>query len=1073
MRILACSLLLSVLGISPLLSVTANSATDERAAQYLFHRVGEPAGLTPDVVTRLFRDQRGLLWVGTREGLFLFDGYSARRFAHDPDDEGSISDTSIRAIFEDKAGSLWFGTNTGGMCRLDRGENDFKCFRPEPENENSLSNASVYAFAQDRQGDIWIGTQAGLNLISGADGRISRQPFDAGHPDGAGQEYVTALHVDTQGQLWVGTVGRGLFVKGQDDPAFVPVTAALGFEDASVFSFLEDHQGRLWVGGDRSMYHLDPGKHRLERVSLDVLTGGESVAVTSLLEWAPGQLFATTFGAGLIEVETGSGQIIRHAGRPGDPHGPGEERLTDVVSDAGGGLMVATWGAGLQRTTRASQLFSGIQQFIDATGALVRLEDVESVAGNEETGIWAGSLTSGLMAVEDGKVGKALVAFPLGDVASPASIVTVYPESGDKLWAGSVVGLAEIDTKTMDYSWYRNDPQDPASLGAGWITRMVKDKAGRLWIGTGGSGLWAMEPDGSLTGHVSEDADPTTISGDYITSLALDEFGQLWVATRSHGVNLCQTAPFSCERYDPADGADLRHHYVTAIHRDFEGMWWLGTAGGGLHRVRRGVDGLIEGFEHFGLERGLPDTTVMALQNDTDGSLWVATRRGLSRMDADRRRVVSYLESDGLVSDVFNRGAAASDGLRLYFGAVNGIVHLPVGTPFEAPSGAPLIFTQVQNLTEGLSLGGAHWVDPELSVPMGDVLQFSFALLDYEGGKHSYAYRLGDKDEWTSLDTSRQITFGDLPPGRHDLQIKGLSTRGVPALSSIPIEVIPPFWMTRWFRGLALLLLGLLILGIHSIRMAGLQRRNEALQQLTDQRERALEKLQRSESELSEAAEGLRRLASRLESAKEEERQHISRELHDELGQTLTAAKISLQMLQNDPDPSRERLQEAVGMMDSMIGQVRAISLDLRPPLLDEAGLVPALKSELQQVSKHTGLPVKLEVEDNFPALPAEIETVLFRAIQESVSNSLRHARATEILISLSLQGEKACAVIRDDGEGFDVGQARQRALRGEHLGLLGLDERVNAVGGSVRLESVAGEGTLLRIHIPVPGWKS
>jgi signal transduction histidine kinase len=255
---------------------------------------------------------------------------------------------------------------------------------------------------------------------------------------------------------------------------------------------------------------------------------------------------------------------------------------------------------------------------------------------------------------------------------------------------------------------------------------------------------------------------------------------------------------------------------------------------------------------------------------------------------------------------------------------------------------------------------------------------------------------------------------------------------------------------------------------IHSLRMAGLQKRNAELQRVHAQREKALIQLQRSEAEVSEAAQGLRRLASRLESAKEEERQHISRELHDELGQTLTAAKISLQMLQNEPGVPGEKLQSAVGMMDSMIGQVRAISLDLRPPLLDEAGLVPALKSELKKVSEQTGIKIDFSVPDDMPLFPEHIETVAFRVSQEAVSNSLRHSGASHVSVSLSLEDDDLLLTIEDDGCGFDVDEARVRAMRGEHLGLLGLDERVNAVGGRVRLESEPGRGTLLRIRLPV-----
>ena len=1048
--------------------VAASALADEGRSRdtFMFQRIGEAAGVTPNVITTLFRDRRGLLWVGSREGLYLFDGYSARRIAPDPDDPESISDTSIRTIYQDRGGALWFGTNTGGLCRLAPGGSAFDCLRPEIGRESSLSNESVYALAEDSDGALWVGTQVGLNRID--DGTVERVPFDEDHPEGPGREYVTALHFDAAGRLWVATVGRGVFLRDAPGEPFRSA-ASLGFDDPSAFSFLAGRDGELWVGGSRDVFRLAPGAGRFERIDLLPATEEGDVSVTSLIELPGGTVLAASFGRGLFEIDPDSLSVARHGSAPGDPLSLGDDRVTALLMDPGGGLLVSTWGAGMQRTTPQSRLFGGIRQFVDSKGVLSQVADVESIDGNDRLGIWAGSLSNGLLSISEGRTGLELVSVPVGDLTETPSVVAVYPEETGQVWVGSTTGLVRVDAGSLAVHRYFDDEGAPSPFGANWLTRFVRDGSGALWIGTGGGGLWRMDAGGGLTGFAHAADDPSSLSGDYVTALVLESPDVLWVGTRSLGLNRCRTEPFSCRRHDPADGAALRHHYVTAIHRDGDGAWWVGTAGGGLHRAERATDGEITGFTPFGIEQGLLDSTVMAFVEDDDGSLWIATRRGLSRFAPDRSGFANYLVSDGLVSDVFNRNAATRDSQRLYFGAVDGIVHLPAGTPFERPQAAPLAFTGAANLTTGASYIGLNGLAPRITAPHGQVLQFRFAVLDYEPGTHQYAYRLDPGSDWTRLDTSRQITFGDLPPGQHTLEVQGRSARGTLARASVPIEIVPPIWMTDWFRVLVVLALLASAIGIHRIRTASLQRRHRELQQLHQQRERALEQLQRSESELSEAAEGLRRLASRLETAKEEERQHISRELHDELGQTLTATKINLRLLQKQDGERGERLQPAVDMMDRMIAQVRAISLDLRPPLLDEAGLIPALKSELRQVADRTAMDIRLEVADGFPALPPTIETVLFRAIQEAVSNALRHASASRIDVGLFHVDGAVEVEIRDDGRGFDVDGVRQRALRGEHLGLLGVDERVNSVGGSVRLESAPGRGTVLHVRVPVP----
>jgi signal transduction histidine kinase/ligand-binding sensor domain-containing protein len=928
----------------------------------------------------------------------------------------------------------------------------------------------VYAVAEDADGTIWVGTQSGLNRIDAESGLARRVPLGPDSGQGNLAEYVTALHLDTGKNLWVATVAQGIFVRRAGEQSFSPIQARQGFLDPSAFAFMTDSEGQLWVGGVSSIFVLKDDSDTFQALSLLEWSEDEVVSVTSFVESTVGTVFAGTFGDGLFEVGRDSLRVTHHPSRPGVAGSLPESRLTGMAQDPGGGLVVSTWGAGLQRTTSATRMFSGMKQIIDSTGELTDLADVYSLVSDDSARIWGGSLTNGLLEITDGATGPEPLSVPVGDLTTRLSIVSVRPMDHERMLVGTTSGFFILDQTTRNAQWYRPDADRTDAIGPGWITAFAQDSKGEWWIGTGGAGLWKMTAAGGFAGHTNDPDDPTSLSGNYVTSLRLDESGQLWVGTRSHGLNLCRSEPFACRQHDPAKGSELRHHYVTAIHQDPAGEWWVGTAGGGLYRVELSSDGSIGSFEHFGLDRGVLDTTVVSFLDDDDGSLWIGTRRGLTRLDPARQSAANYLASDGLVSNVFNRGAAARNDEHLFFGTVNGVVFFPAGTPFAASKPAPLAFTQAQNLSlerESTSLNG---FESTVSAAHGEVLQFSFAVLDYEGGPHSYEYRLGDDREWTHLDSTRQLTFADLPPGVHELQVRGRGARGASTMASLPIQIVPPFWMTFWFRLVVLMAIALLAFTLHQVSMARLQRRNLALQELHEEKERALEKLQDSEAELHQAATGLRRLTRRLETAKEEERQHISRELHDELGQTLTAAKIQLQLLQRKEQVSGTQLQDAVDMVNSMIDKVRDISFDLRPSLLDEAGLVAALKSELKKVSSQTQVPIELDVPGDFPKVSADIETVLFRITQEAVSNSLRHSGASRISVRLSSDPDFLYAVIRDNGCGFDVEQVRSKAMRGDHLGLLGLDERVNSVGGTVTLDSEPGQGTTLHIEIPARG---
>ena len=419
----------------------------------------------------------------------------------------------------------------------------------------------------------------------------------------------------------------------------------------------------------------------------------------------------------------------------------------------------------------------------------------------------------------------------------------------------------------------------------------------------------------------------------------------------------------------------------------------------------------------------------------------------------------------------FNTGASSSDARFLHFGSVQGLLSVPRGTPLQPRPPAPVRITAIERLAKGagrpLPLAALR---AGFATNFGDMLAVEFAVLDFAETTHEYAYRMQANDAWTPLGRRRQLTFFGLAAGRYALEVRGRDVFGqwstTPVLS---FQVVPPFWMTGWFRALVVVAAGLLVHGLHSLRLHRLRQRNLVLEQLEQQREQALAQATRSQHELEEAYAGLRQLTGRLESAKEDERSRLSRELHDEFGQTLTAAKLNLQMLRRTAaDPAVEqRLAESVGMVDRMIQQARNIALGLRPPLLDEAGLVPALDHYLKSLAGRTGIGIDFEASPAAAGIPQGLNTTVFRVVQEAISNVLRHAHATVIRVALHDEPDSMRLLIEDDGVGFDPAAVKQRVKRGEHLGLLGMTERVKNAGGIITLDSRPGAGSRIEVRIP------
>lgn len=223
-----------------------------------------------------------------------------------------------------------------------------------------------------------------------------------------------------------------------------------------------------------------------------------------------------------------------------------------------------------------------------------------------------------------------------------------------------------------------------------------------------------------------------------------------------------------------------------------------------------------------------------------------------------------------------------------------------------------------------------------------------------------------------------------------------------------------------------------------------------------------------AQRKVADYAGRLEKLSRRLLAAQEEERRHIARELHDELGQSLTAIKINLQARgRNTRQAPVELDAENLRIVEDALQQVRRLALALRPSMLDDLGLESALRWMANQQAEHSGFTVQFNIVPMETRLAPEIETACFRIVQETLTNIARHARAKHVTIELRREDDMLMMAVQDDGCGFDVSEARARAARGGSIGVLGIQERAALVGGQCEIESSPERGTTVRARFP------
>jgi signal transduction histidine kinase len=232
---------------------------------------------------------------------------------------------------------------------------------------------------------------------------------------------------------------------------------------------------------------------------------------------------------------------------------------------------------------------------------------------------------------------------------------------------------------------------------------------------------------------------------------------------------------------------------------------------------------------------------------------------------------------------------------------------------------------------------------------------------------------------------------------------------------------------------------------------------------------REISEHKRAEETLRSSEEQLREFAARLEAVREEERARVAREIHDELGQALTVLKLDLSWLNSKTktrrtrSETRKKLNSMIVYVDDTIARVRQIASELRPSILDDLGLIPAIEWQLSEFQKRTGIRCQFRPNVTEADLGSEKSAAIFRVVQEALTNVMRHAKASTVRVSLNTEANALRIFVEDDGKGITEEEMKDM----KSLGIVGMKERISRLGGEFKIQSGRGKGTRLDIILP------
>ena len=1035
-------LLLSACG-APAWSSSPGASEWERGSGRVFRHA---FALSLESGYALAQDQDGFIWLGTQSGLVRWDGYGPHQYVADLTAAGSLQDSYVRTLLVDRAGTLWIGTKSGGLSR----------YEPRTDSFNALVDPAgivgqdIAAMAQGSS-DLWIASNRGLARLDQATGQLARERL----PETVGTLYTVVLARD--GTVWLGS-DHGLWARraSQQDFVRVPLESQAGGEPITVFRLLEDRAGTLWIGthlhGTFTISQGSPGSAPLPLVG-DADMAGDTVY--AMVDAGNGEIWIGTYGGGLVRVDADRREQARERHDPARSTSLLDDDVAALLRDRAGIVWVAT-AYGLSRyNTR----YDDVKTLHGGPGRLIRDANVPAVLATTGRHVFVATGAHGLEIIDaDSGGARVLDADPAHPQASlpRARVIAMAEAANGDIWVGTQGGL------------YRTSADGgrverivvPGRAATADVWALLIDGS-TLWLG-GTDGLWELDASGAPRVAVRRHVD-SELGHAQVRALVLGPDHALWIGTNGRVFRVERPGAAVVQLpVDPRDPAALPGGLTSGLLVDDQGHLWVGTEGQGLQvQVGHRPDGLPL-FRRITVRDGLPNNGVDALLRDADGQVWASTDDGLARISPSTLAVTSLRAAQGAGITTFWTGAAtrSPDG-SLMFGGEGGLLVVdPRRLRWQDGQLAPPAVTAAS--VGDRAIAPARLADAEeLLVPATSPrLQVEFASLAFgEQDLLRYAYRLqGFDNTWNDVPShSRLASYTKLPPGHYRLQLRTGRPDGTwSAVREIALRVEPRWFESPELHGAELAAALGLAWALHLWRLRHAARRQALLEHRVQQRT----------AELEHSRAQIQLLSSHNARSLEQERTRVSRELHDEMAQQLAALRMEVSLLRRFSSPATggEELpvQALVDRVDAIIRSIRELVMQLRPPALD-GGLCAAIEWMAAKFEQQSGIHCALELEECAAFAGQDAATMAFRVVQESLTNVRRHSGATAVRILLKSQGGGSCLEIIDNGVGFETGSQQTG------YGLLGMQERVTALGGHLTILSTPGQGTVVRVTMEAP----
>ncbi len=1000
-------------------------------AQPLFRHITEKQGLLQNMVTSLHKDNNGFLWIGTQAGLCRYDGHQMKNYIANGK-QYSLSSPLVLSINSTNDNQLLIGTNGGGLNILNL-IND----RISPFSSLHLKSTSVIRSIQHFKENLYlIGTEYdGLILFNSLTRKTENIDYNINNKHREYASTVMQVSVINKNSLAIAThAGIYIYNTLSRTSELITYSDYKNNTNYNLFNCLIKVSNDQILAGSTNggLFTLD----YLSKKLTPYKNWPKGKPVISLAIDRSNNIWASTINDGLYLIDNDQNKISTLIHNDYNTATIASNNILCILNDENN----TTWFGGTGGLSFYNKELTPFGRILPPVSLGDNME-VFSITEDQKGKLWIGCTDKGLLSYTGHNVLRSETVKGFEN----KFITSVFCDNDNIIWVSSYG--EGVKTIIQNTSSLKNELPKSVICFA--------QLNNEIWMGTNQKGVCIFDKKNNSARYLTRTSKQISngitykITGDQILSddviqyIYITASKNILLATQNAGLMIINSRQDSITYLlnESSTINSISSNNIQSIFEDLNGNIWAATYGAGINLITSN----FKQFRAITTEDGMIDNYVYGIVPENANSFWVSTNKGLSnillneklQLDTDSKlpiTIYNYTSDDGLQSNEFNIGAfhKGRSG-AIYFGNVAGLEYIKTGIIQHSYINPMPQFTGFRMMGKEYSLDSTVQFKKQLILQhFENYPSFEFASMNHLFPTQSrYEVKLEGYDKnWITSATGNIASYTNLPPGNYQLQVRQYFKNNIKySENQIGLIILAPWYRTTFAYIIYILTITGITLLTFRLRIRNV-RRDERMKLET------------------------------IVKTQEDERLRLSRDLHDDVGAQLSALRLQLESLSHETEET-EKYSNPIGIIDNTITDIRRILMNLSPKSLDEFGLLNAIQevidkinSEKTQIHLHiNGIRERIKSKD--------IETALFRILQELLNNTLKYANASNITIDLSYRDNKLIFIYEDDGKGFET----RKTVLG--YGIQNIKTRAALLGGNAEINSTINKGMQALITIP------